>query len=277
LSDALVEAAGLWEKARIAETGNMDSGNQLRATLGRAATLAASELADPILVARVQTLQENLSQDEKDRRILARLEDIHFEKVARPDGVDHWRTAYEAAFADYGLPISEFLSGAAREEQFEETARRIAASPIRDRLVAALDDCAQSIELCQRLLPIARRVEEKNPWRLQYFDARIRNDVAALLRLGRQPEALTQPPSMIVSVAETLRVTGHDNLSAARLLREAQLLYPADVGIVRRLALVIVFSDGEYRARDELIGLSRTALAARPDDHDRFVHARLAT
>jgi tetratricopeptide (TPR) repeat protein len=279
LSDALVEAAGLWEKARIAGSDSTDSGNQLRATLGRAATLAASELADPILVARVRTLQENLAQDEKERRMLARLEEIQFDKTEKPNDFN-WRNAYEAAFNDYGLPISEFLSGAAREEKVEETARRIAASPIRDRLVAALDDCAANMSIwCQQLLPIARRVDEKNPWRRQYYDARMRNDVPALLRLASQPEALTQPPSFILNVAGILGATVHDALSATRLLREAQLLYPSDFLIMQRLADAInprrsVVKPTAPHAYDEIIGLYRAALAARPENHG--VHRTLA-
>jgi eukaryotic-like serine/threonine-protein kinase len=80
LGDALVEAAALREKARTARPGDSEPWSQLRATLRRAETLAASELADPGLVGRVRAALAELKQDEVNRRMTARLEEIRFSK-----------------------------------------------------------------------------------------------------------------------------------------------------------------------------------------------------
>jgi serine/threonine protein kinase/tetratricopeptide (TPR) repeat protein len=265
LSDALVEAARLQEKARAAGPGAADSANQLRATLGRARTLAASELADPVLVHRVRTLQEEVAQDEKDRRMVARVEELH---VTRGD-----EAAHAAAFQDYGIPIADILAGTAPEGRVEETARRIAASPIRDWLVAALMACARDTGRYQRLFPVARRVEEKNRWRRQYFDARIRNDWEAVVRLARQPEALTQPPAILLAITEGWGRAAPP-ASETDLLREAQRRYPADVRINMALADLVLVEHADRHGLDESIGFHRAALAARPED--KALHRALA-
>jgi hypothetical protein len=111
LSDALVEAVRLQAKVRTARGGDGVAANQLRAALGRAGTLAASELADPALVARARALEAEVRQDEKDRRMLARLEEIRLtqgtlqgETLRKFAGGS--APAYEAAFRDFGIPLT---------------------------------------------------------------------------------------------------------------------------------------------------------------------------
>src|SRR5262249_1062339 len=204
------------------------------------------------------------TQDEKDRRMVARLEELHATKGFQGDLLPrHAGTtikAYVAAFQEYGLPIADLVAGTAREGQVEETVRRIAASPIHDWLVAGLAACAYDANQGQ-LLPIVRRVEEKNPWRLQFFDARIRDDTAALVRLARQPEALMQPPAILVAAADIL--SGAAPNAAVDLLRKAQVQHPADVRINMTLADKL---GSDRQSHDESMGFYRAALAARPED-----------
>jgi serine/threonine protein kinase len=70
LSDALMDAARLREKARNARPGEAGPWNQLRETLQRAETLAGNELADSGLAARVQAMLTELKRAEADRRML---------------------------------------------------------------------------------------------------------------------------------------------------------------------------------------------------------------
>ncbi len=268
LSEALAEAARLCEKARTARPGETEGRRQLRETLRGAEALAGSELADPVLVRRVKALEAELKQDEADRRMVARLEEIRLNQAELQAGQistfsGGTRPAYETAFREYGLPIFDL--------ETEEAARRIAASPIRDWLVAALDDCAGNDgPLIETLLPIARHVERNDPWRRQYFDARMRNDLPALLRLARQPEAVAQSRIFVCTLAN--RVGLVDRPAALALLREGQRQCPADLWINGSLADILSqismqarSSEVAIRYSEESVGFQRAAVAVRPE------------
>jgi serine/threonine protein kinase/tetratricopeptide (TPR) repeat protein len=271
LNEALIQAAGELEKARVARPGDAGPWTRLRETLGRAKTLAESDLADPVLVGRVQALLAESSQDEVNRRMAERLEEIYFHvQTTSEHGSDGSRAAigtvrgasrpdYEAAFRDYGLPVFDM--------DVDEAARRIAASPIRDSLIAALDDCANIREpWALRLLLIARRADD-DPWRQQYFDARIQADGNALARLARRPEALNQPSPTICMLAVAEWVP--DMSATLQLLRNAQARHPGDARINHALAAGLLGrgTDPEEKQRslEESIGFSRAAVAARPE------------
>jgi len=285
LSDALVAAAGLREKSRTARPGDTEPWGQFRAALQRAEALAGSPLADPALVTRVRAFQAELKQDEADRRMLARLEEIRLSKADQYDSSMTFdyvkfelRPLYEAAFNDYGLPVFDL--------DVDESARRIAASRIRDWLVAALDHCAgrntDSNNLkTQQLIRVIQRVEkDKGPWVRAYYDARLRNDHAALLRLAKQPEALQQPPSTLCLLAWRIGLEAPSAVAIARrmgidapsgaaigFLREAQVRHPADLWINHFLAYYLHY-DSRGVKKDlikEAVGFSRVALAARPE------------
>jgi len=260
LSDALVEVAGLREKSRTAPVGETEPWNQFRAALRRAEGLAGSPLAEPALVARVRSLQAELKQDEADRRMVARLEEI---RLSRADKTVHivgtHYPSYVAAFKEHGLPVFDL--------DVEEAARRIAASPIRDWLVAALDHCAENDgTLIARLIPVIQRVEkDKGPWVRAYYDARLRDDHPALLRLAKQPEAQQQRPITLCMLGQ--RISLIDPSSAIALLRQAQLRHPADLWINSDLANFLEQENFRSGAGDrkDAIGYYRVALAARPE------------
>src|SRR5262249_20206148 len=85
---------------------------QLRETPKAAEGMAASELADPVLVGRVKAILTERKQIEADQRMAARLEDIRLKsgtfqagQVVRVSGGS--QAPYAAAFKDYGIPILE--------------------------------------------------------------------------------------------------------------------------------------------------------------------------
>src|SRR5262249_50279945 len=149
-------------------------------------------------------------------RMRARLEEIHLNQQGLQRGTIYldgmeWtrREPYQEAFENYGLRVVDL--------PVEDAARRVAASPIRDRLGAPLDDWAAADPARPRhLLAIARRADDDVPWRRQYFDARLRNDTGALLRLAQQPEALTQPPAMICLLARSVKTNSPATLEFLR-------------------------------------------------------------
>jgi serine/threonine protein kinase/tetratricopeptide (TPR) repeat protein len=273
LSEALVEATAAGEKARAAPSGDGGAWGRLRETLRRAETLAAIELADPVLVGRVQALVVEVKNDEANHRMVARLEEIRLNPEALKalfinpsvnEQLGGKSQAYEAAFREYGLPVFDL--------EVEEASRRIAASPIREQLVTALDDCAASTEgRSPRLLKIARGATS-SPWRRQYFDLRRGWDWQGLVRLAQQPEALDQPPATICMLA-TVGGLGRAPHAFLQLLRAAQQRHPADLWINHTIAELHssmgkekgASAEEALRHLEECVGHRRAALTARPE------------
>ncbi len=250
LTAALLQAAGLLEKARKAGPADSSKWGDLRDTMQQAEALAGSGLADPEDVERVATLSRDVREEEANREMVARLDEIRQRQRKGPGAEAAAGTrpdAYEAAFRDYGLSVLDLDA--------EEAARRIGASSIRDWLVAALDDWAgDDRDLCKRLLPAARGAV-KDAWRRQYFDARIRHDWRSLIRMARRPETLTQPPATICMLARALGLMP----AALELLKEAQRRSPADFWIN------ILLADCGSVDAEERVGYARAALAVRPE------------
>jgi tetratricopeptide (TPR) repeat protein len=248
LSDALVETAGLREKARAAGPGRGESWAGVREAAGRAHTLAAHELADPLLRQRAEALLAELKQDETNRRTEAQLEE------ARLDPESHFVGAREspvlAVLGESGLPIFDLAP--------EEAIQRIAASPIRDALVLALDHLSQRChdrDDERRLLSIARKASD-DPWRQKYFEARLQDNKAALRDLAGQPETLRQPPASVAYLIIALRQ--FDFEASERLFRLALVAYPDDLWMSWAVA-----QPGNYWFEPWEVGY-RIALAMRP-------------
>jgi serine/threonine protein kinase/tetratricopeptide (TPR) repeat protein len=270
LTEGLLEVAGLREKIRAAGPGDLTLHTRLRETLRAAQALAADELADSALRGRLEHLLADVKQDENDRRMIARLEEIRVQQMELEFTLEWYRTsrlsgsrlgAYDEAFREYGLPISDL-------SRLEEARRRLEASAIRLWLVAALDDGADNNrDLCKQLLPLALH-RETDPWRKRYFAARIQNNLPELVRLASQPEALAQPSAVICMLASRLT---HSNLAEATLLlRAAQRRYPTDVWINHDLGYHLYWGGDNrtapaYLRAGEALGFFRAALAVRPD------------
>src|SRR5262249_33731587 len=139
--------------------------------------------------------------------------------------------AYEEAFREYGLDVTAITP--------EEAAERIAASVIREHLVAALDDWAFVKEEAKapgaEHLQATARLADADEWRRQFRDLLVRKDRAALERLAARPEALAQPPATLVLLGAAL---GQAKARPAKveLLRQAQQRHPGDFWINHDLA-----------------------------------------
>jgi hypothetical protein len=74
----------------------------------------------------------------------------------------------------------------------QEAAERIAASAIREQLLAALVDWSniRTEPATQKKLGDVIRLADDDPWRRQLFDTLDRKDWPALAHLAKQPEAL---------------------------------------------------------------------------------------
>jgi superkiller protein 3 len=204
-----------------------------------------------------------------DVNMVARLEDIRIRESERTGGGLEFESAgpaYAGAFRDYGLDVMTLGR--------EEAAERVAASLIREQLVAALDDWAFVQERVKgegaEHLWVVARLADADEWRRQFRGLLAGKDRAALERLASRPEALAQPPTTLVLMGRALaRAKGVP--AAFELLRRAQQRHPGDFWINHDLAH---FCGAMKPARThEAIGFFRAALALRPRNPD--VHNNL--
>jgi serine/threonine protein kinase len=104
ITEALLEAARLREEVRKARPGDSNPLTQLRESLRAAEALAASELADPVLKGRVRALLAEVNQDEKDRRMVAKLEEILWQSQAINVAMETYPTRRVFRFIGSKLP-----------------------------------------------------------------------------------------------------------------------------------------------------------------------------
>jgi serine/threonine protein kinase/tetratricopeptide (TPR) repeat protein len=193
-------------------------------------------------------------------QFVASLEESRLENSAVRD--DHFDStgadrAYAAAFKNHGWDVQALAA--------EEMAERIAASPIRMHLVAALDHWASvkepmDVAGAERLLTIARLADDDD-WRRQLRDPAVRKDRAALERLAGREGVLDQPPGSLVLLANIL-VTRDARSAAVDLLQRAQQRHPDDFWINHDLAFHL--AHGKQPRLDEAVGFYRAAVALRP-------------
>jgi tetratricopeptide (TPR) repeat protein len=159
--------------------------------------------------------------------------------------------AYEAAFAEHGLALSE------------STAEYIRASALRRSLVAALDDWAFVKEKLRagsgETLRILVDLADDDPWRHRLRDPQLRKDQAAIERLAGEEGVLAQPPANLVLLGKAIEAV-KGKAAAVELMRQAQERYPADFGINFELAHLL----HESGTIAEAVSFWRIAVALRP-------------
>jgi len=139
-------------------------------------------------------------------------------------------TTYAEVLREFGLPRPDLA--------IDETARRVAASPIRQFLLAALDDWAIMVPAGRsKLLSVALRADD-DLWRRNCRDALLKDDRPRLLALAKQPDAIEQVPATVVLARHDhwwLRSTRGDRVSrsgaAASPRRPVDQLYDVKVSL----------------------------------------------
>jgi serine/threonine-protein kinase len=235
--------------------------------LGRQArwaeALAAAGRAEELLAE-----QDPAEPPERARRLRAdlamaqRLEGIRLAHAGRMRNDQFDYAAASAAFADafraYGIDLTALDPAAAAD--------RVAASPIKDPLVAALDEWARSLReddraTMGRVLAVARRADPDD-WRNRFRDLLARPDRAALEELAGRPEAGDLPPATAALLADALARAGAVPRAVA-VLRRAQQSHPADFWLNHELAFYLMTL--EPAPDEEALGFYRAALALQPD------------
>jgi serine/threonine protein kinase/Flp pilus assembly protein TadD len=237
-----------------------------QAAAQRAAALLRGGAAEPELAGQVRALLRELAEEEADRRLVTRVEEIRLLQ-AEVDvkenrfALERAIPAYRQAFAEYGLRAD----GLAPAEAVALLRRR--PPEIRGTLIAALENWlilahqqkAPEIGWLERVLATA----DTDPWRQAVRAARGRRDRSALERLAREVDVAAQPPEALSILALVLRQRGAPE-SAVALLRRAQERFPGDFWINFNLGMALQASRAP---RDgEAIRFLTAAVALRPEN-----------
>jgi serine/threonine-protein kinase len=273
VNEALNQATALREQARTAPTGGAALFTQARELVARARALVDNGPADPDLVSQVERLQDDLDEEEKDRKLVAALDDA---RLAQAETLSENRFAperavpkFREAFAAYGLP--------AGEGEPEAAAQRIRQRPaaVREAMLDALDEWGslaadEKLELAEPhrewLRAVLETVEPAQGWMRRFWAARDEKDAgkrkSALEKLAQEKDVGTLPVRALTRLAWQL-----DNVeayaAAAQLLRRAQRQHPADFWVNELLGLVLEkLTPPEW---DEAVRFRTAAVALRPD------------
>ncbi len=231
--DRLAFVIGLQEAGRFTEA---------RAILQRAPDAGLPEL------------RAKIAKAVADLGVVERLDAIRMSRgtFVQGGGIDYEESsrAYAAAFREAGL-------GDMGEDP-ERVTDRLAASPIRRAIVAALDDWAACAAALPRwwILAVARRMDP-DPWRDRVRDFVRWADVGAIAELADEAVVEEQPVTIMVAMGTRWRRLGGD---PAAFLERVQRRYPDDFWV--NFELGHLMGDRDLAAA---IAYDRAALAVRPD------------
>jgi tetratricopeptide (TPR) repeat protein len=261
---------------RLAEKGgvfgllNRPADWKYRIDLAREAWHHARKLADnpdepvgPELREEIDALQAALDQDEAEFRVALELEEVREARsVELMEGFPNYLLnlqRYPAAFRKVGL-----VPRPGREAALAELVRR---SPIREQLLAGLDDWAHASwwlgqpERAGLLQRVARRADP-DPWRDRVRDVTLWRNQPALRRLADQ--ALADPQALARLSPQLLDLLGiYLEAGNARedWFRRTQALHPRDFWLNYSLGLSLQTSGKTAQAE----AFVRVALTVRPD------------
>jgi serine/threonine-protein kinase len=265
---ALNQATVLRMQASSAATGGAALFAQAREQAQRALALVENGLADAPLAAVVRSMQSDLDQEEKDRTLIAALDEARFKQAESIAGENRFAEEravplFRAALRAYGLPAGEADPKAA--------AARIRGRPaaVREAIVAALDEwdevagnpslhitephrpwlqavlAGTDTRWSQPLRPagsepkqILFKVARVKGWSQQVRAARAEPDTArrrvALEKLATLADVTRVPARSLTRLAWRL-----DPAPGVALLRRAQRQYPADFWVNEYLGLML--------------------------------------
>jgi serine/threonine-protein kinase len=270
VKDALNKATVCLDQARRASVGGAALFAQAREQAQRALALAESGPADDALKRQVRQLQGELNEEDKDRRLMAALEEAHLAQAENVAGESRFASEravprFREAFREYGLSAGEGAPAAA--------AQRIRQRPaaVREAIVAALDEwdgLAGDPKLRitephrQWLRALLEAAEAEDAWGRKLWAARAEKDPAkrraALERLAASANVAQVPARALT------RLGNHLNPAArVALLRRAQAQFPADFWVNQDLGVAL--QEVTPPEQDEAVRFLAAAAALRPE------------
>jgi tetratricopeptide (TPR) repeat protein len=270
VNDALNKATALREQSKSALRGGAALFAQAREQAQRALALVENGPADAALKARVRQLIAELDEEEKDRTLIAALDEARLAQAEMVAGENRFASEravplFRAAFRAYGLPAGEGKPAAAAERIRQRPAA------VREAIIAALDewdDLAGSPKLGIKephrewLRAVLEAAEPDDAWTRQVRVARRETDparrTAALEVLARSADVAKSPARALTRLAGLLPPP-----EAARLLRRTQAHYPADFWTNHELGLALTrVTPPQW---DEAVRFLTAAMVLRPD------------
>jgi tetratricopeptide (TPR) repeat protein/tRNA A-37 threonylcarbamoyl transferase component Bud32 len=234
------------------------------AAADRADALLSQGGADDELWRRVQGLVQELREAERDRRMLARLQEVRLSATAVRDG--HFDQAaadaeYRRAFREYGVDPDE-----------PDVTRQLRGRAIAVELAAALDDWAAAARDGERarLHALARQVDP-DEGRDRLRAALAAGDVRALKAMGLSGGLFALPAATAVALAEALRQKGEAGQAEA-VLRQAWQRHPEDFWVNERLGWLLLVA----RRPDEAIRFRTAAVVLKNDSPGARLNLGLA-
>jgi serine/threonine protein kinase/tetratricopeptide (TPR) repeat protein len=201
-------------------------------------------------------LEQQLTSDQADYDLARRLEKIRLDAATSVDGGFDYRTAadeYSKAFAGFAVLTDDPVV----------VATRLASSPIKDQLVAALDHWAviafylPQTGSAEQILAPARQAAPDPVWGDQLRQLKVWRDPDALVKLVAQAPADGLSPQLLHLVGWLLHNV--DRTLMESWLRQAQADHPADFWLNFSLATALHDTNP-----GEAAGFYRVALAVRP-------------
>jgi eukaryotic-like serine/threonine-protein kinase len=280
----LAGGGGLWYQQQVAERRQEETLRE--AELREAVKAALEKVADSrqrgrwdearTVLEQVQQrlgasgpedLRLQVEQAEKGLALVDRLEAARLRASVVVDSrLDHTLAVWEYRL-DHASAVREYTAafreaGIGEEMEVAEVmAERIRSSPVREQLVATVDDWAVRVgdkESTRRawLLAVARAADP-DPWRGRFRDAKVWQDRPALEDLAKQAKVSELSPQILYALGTLLSKRGAD---AVPLLTAAQRRYPSDFWLNFTLGGVLL----DAKRLDEAIGYYLAALALRP-------------
>ncbi len=209
--------------------------------------------------ARVNASRDELEAADKDRRLIAQLEDVRLQSaIAGKDSV-----------FDYAGEAAQYAAAFEKDMGFsslgtKEAAERVSSREIREELLAALADWSNvtpNKEDKQRLRDILKAADpDPTTFRNRWNAAIERKDLNAQRHLAFSSEVADQPTVRVVLLGSQL--TKIDAADAVRFLKEANERRPGDFWILFRLGHACRLSTPPQT--DDAIRYFTAALALRP-------------
>jgi tetratricopeptide (TPR) repeat protein/serine/threonine protein kinase len=241
--------ADLQEVAKLQAQGKL---GEARAVLQHAIELVAVE-------GTPQELRNRVREAQADLETVARLQEaVLLKSIVKGDAFNasEARAAFVAAMTDCGVDLLAVDPGPSVE--------RIAASPIREWLIEALDEFADWLNNDERdRLFVLAQAADKDEDRKAIRDALRRNGREELQRLAAGPKAAALPPINLRLLGAALLDLGKEEQGLA-LLRLGQRRFPADFWLNHQLGYFLTFKATPAQPT-EAVACFRAALAVRSD------------
>jgi serine/threonine-protein kinase len=236
--------------------------------LRRAEGFLAKGIATDELRQRLRTARADWQADDKDRRMVERLDNIHLDMYLNFDeqaGLPLVDARYARAFREYGIDVDKLEPKAA--------AALIQARPIRSHLAGALDHWGLVRDRgmvapehgpggVRHLMDVAR-LADPTPWRTEFYDMVTKNHLDRLDDLAARADLSEMPITTVSVLAFGLFVRNRrgDVDLAVSLVRRAQQHHPDNF----ILTYEVGWSYGVSQQWDEQIGFYTAAVSLRPD------------